>query len=115
MSWAYKAVFISILIAVLFSNAQAEQKRVDNWFSSDKYKHFAVSAFYGAGTSIVANKHFDLKEKRSLTIGFSCTMSLGAAKEVVDFHSRDGTASLKDLVWDLAGTLTGILAASFVL
>ncbi|OGC89816.1 MAG: hypothetical protein A2W25_02730 [candidate division Zixibacteria bacterium RBG_16_53_22] len=106
---------MSVLIAAFFSDARAERKKTDNWFSSDKYKHFTVSAFYSAGTSIVANKHFDIEESASHTIGFSFTLSLGAAKEIADFHSRDGTASLKDLVWDLAGTLTGILAASLVL
>jgi putative lipoprotein len=107
-----------IPLAILLSSApslRADDHKIDKWFSSDKFKHFSVSAFYTTGTSIVADKHFDLKEDRSLTVGIGFTISLGGAKEIVDLNSKDGAASVKDLIWDLAGVLAGAIAAKFIL
>jgi putative lipoprotein len=115
MNWAYRSAVISLLIAVLSANVNADPQKTDRWFSQDKYKHFAVSAFYGTGASIIAKNHFDINERRSLTIGFGFTMSLGVVKEIKDCHSKGETASFKDLAWDLAGALTGLFAASLIL
>jgi putative lipoprotein len=115
MSWACKIALIALLILAAFSAALAEEKKADRWFSSDKYRHFAVSAFYSAGISIVADKHFDVEKDRALAIGFGVTFALGGAKEIKDYHTKGETASFKDLAWDIAGALTGILAAGFIL
>jgi putative lipoprotein len=114
MTWACR--IISVVILVLSApTARAEDRKIDRWLSSDKFKHYTVSAFYSAATAIVANRHFDIREERSLFIGFGVTMSLGSAKEIKDFHSKGETASFKDLFWDLAGALTGTLAAGLLL
>jgi putative lipoprotein len=115
MSLAFRLAAIIIFVMITGPDLGAQDKKIDNWFSSDKYKHFAVSAFLSSGSSIVVEKHFEIRERTSLIIGFGVTISLGGAKEIVDKHSRQGTASLKDLIWDIAGALTGTLAAGMLL
>jgi putative lipoprotein len=115
MNWVYRVTLISTLIVALAPHSCAAPSKSDKWFSSDKFKHFTVSAFYSAGTSIIANKHFDIGKKPSLNIGLGFTISLGAVKELKDMRSPNESSSLKDLAWDFAGALTGILAASLIL
>ncbi len=110
MSLGYrKVVLIIILVASLSSVCLAGQHSNDRWFAKDKYQHFAVSAFYSAGTTLVAHRHFEMGQEKSMAIGIGITLSLGAAKEGWDYKSRKGTASIKDFIWDIAGALTGAL------
>ena len=106
---------ILFFIVIISSIAIAQEKKADKWFSSDKLEHFTVSAFYSGGTAVIANRHFDLKKSKSLIIGIGFTVSLGVAKEVIDAHKPEETSSMKDLVWDIAGALTGALVAGLAL
>ncbi|MGD8568750.1 MAG: hypothetical protein PVJ39_11715 [Gammaproteobacteria bacterium] len=45
-------------------------------------------------------------------IGFSITISIGAAKESFDKRYRNTFYSSRDMVWDTAGSLVGSLAGS---
>ncbi len=110
---AYKFIFAIILALFLASVSSAAEK--DKWFARDKYEHFAVSVFYSAGTTYVAHRHFDLGKKDAPVVGFAVTVSLGAAKEGYDHFGHKGTASIKDVIWDVAGALTGALAVGLSL
>ncbi len=87
----------------------------DRWFGEDKLKHFGLSAFFAGGSYIVANRHFDYNKSRSFTIGVGITVSLGAAKEIVDYRTPHQTSRLKYLIWFFAGALTGALLAGLAL
>ncbi len=113
MNWVFRVIAAIILILILVPISRADEK--DKWFSRDKYEHFAVSAFYSTGTTIVAHRHFDLSRKDAPVVGFAVTISLGAAKEGYDHFGHKGTASIKDFIWDIAGALTGALAVGLSL
>ena len=109
---------ITILIFALFCVSRisyAQNDKGDNWFGKDKFQHFTVSAFYSGGTAIVANKHFDMPRKDSIVLGVSIAISLGGAKEIYDHSKPNETSSLKDLIWDIGGSLAGGVIAGLVL
>ncbi|MBU8898160.1 hypothetical protein DRW03_26160 [Corallococcus sp. H22C18031201] len=84
----------------------------DDWFGSDKPRHFgACLAFTGAGYGAGALL-FDEPSARWLT-GAGAGLGAGVGKELYDL-ARGKTFSLKDLAWDTAGTATGLLASFLV-
>jgi putative lipoprotein len=109
MSLAFKAAALCLFICFAGPTSAARQAGSDRWFARDKYEHFAVSTFYSTGITIASHRHFNYGKDTSRVIGFSVTVSLGAAKELSDYKTPDGIPSLKDFVWDIAGTITGIL------
>ena len=73
----------------------------DNWFGSDKLKHFFIAAFtqtvaYSALQA--ARVHHD----QALLGAWAVTATVSVAKEVRDRRSY-GLFSYRDLVWDAAG------------
>lgn len=92
-----------------------ENGKSDNWFAKDKLKHFAISTFYSGAIAVTANRHFNLKESKSLTIGVGITISLGAGKEIYDRSKPKETSSIKDFIWDLAGAITGAVIAGSII
>ena len=73
----------------------------DNWFGSDKLKHFFLAAFtqtvaYSALQA--ARVHHD----QALVGAWAVTATVSVAKEVHDRRSY-GLFSYRDLVWDAAG------------
>ncbi len=115
MSSGFKRL-VSILIILTFASpCAAGNPNNDKWFGEDKLKHFGFSAFVSGGSYIVANRHFDFDKNKSFTIGVSITFSLGAAKEIIDYRTPGQTSSHKDLIWDIAGALTGGLLAGLAL
>jgi putative lipoprotein len=113
MSWVYRLFTIVLIILFLAPLSTAGEK--DSWFSKDKYQHFALSVCYSAGTTIIAHRHFEMNKSKASVIGFGITVSLGAVKEGIDYTSRKGTPSSKDLLWDIAGALAGALAVKLTL
>lgn len=96
----------SLLLSCLVVPAEAG---ADEWLGSDKAVHFSVSVGLGGGGYAVAAFASERRWVRALSgAGFSLT--LGAAKEIYDAVGR-GTASEKDLVWDLLGTVVGVSLA----
>lgn len=83
----------------------------DNWFSRDKYAHFLISTAASAALAKNAknNGHEDCD---AALIGFSITLSIGAAKESYDKRIKKTLYSTHDIVWDAAGSLLGSMAAS---
>ena len=115
MSSGFKALASIIIFLTLAPSCTAGDPAGDKWLGGDKFKHFGFSAFFSGGSYIVANRHFDLDKNKSFTVGVGITVSLGAAKEVIDYKTPDQTSSHKDLIWDIAGALTGALLAGLAL
>jgi uncharacterized protein YfiM (DUF2279 family) len=81
----------------------------DKWFSADKAKHFFMAAFvqsasFGGLRAAGVGRSLSLAGASVVSSGFS------VGKEIRDSRSG-GSASGKDLTWDIAG----IVAASAVL
>ena len=73
----------------------------DNWFGSDKLKHFFVAAF----TQTVAYSAFQaarVNHNEALVGAWAVTATVSVAKEMHDRRSY-GLFSYRDLVWDAAG------------
>jgi len=90
-------------------------EKIDHWFSRDKYQHFTISAFYTLGTATILNRHFEQPHGGSIGIAAGFTFSLGLGKEIADKRKQTETSSIKDLIWDAAGVLTGVALASILL
>ena len=74
----------------------------DHWFGADKLKHFFVSAF----TQTVAYSALQaahVKHRPAMTGALAVTAVVAVGKEVHDRRTT-GLFSLRDLVWDAAGT-----------
>jgi uncharacterized protein YfiM (DUF2279 family) len=73
----------------------------DNWFGSDKLKHFFIAAF----TQSVAYSAFQaarVDHDQALVGAWAVTATVSVAKELHDRRSY-GLFSYRDLVWDAAG------------
>jgi putative lipoprotein len=81
----------------------------DPWFSSDKAKHFFMSAFIQSA-SFSALRFTGASRTGALVGATAVSLSIGAGKELYD-KKFGGDPSLKDLTWDGAG----IAAASLLL
>lgn len=93
------------------ASAPSADRKEDPWFSKDKYAHFLVStALAGALANNAKNNGHD--DCNAALIGFSISISIGAAKESFDKRYRKTFYSSHDMVWDAAGSLVGSLAGS---
>ena len=115
MNWACKIIVVTLIYILTANFAVAENSRGDDWFGKDKFQHFAVSAFYAAGATVIANRHLDMSRDDSVIFGAAVTISLGGVKEIYDHSKPNETSSLKDFLWDIGGALAGGLAASLLL
>ncbi len=86
--------------------------RKDEWFSEDKFHHFAHSAAISSSIYLIANNIAKTDDNTSFYISFSISSLIGLSKEIKDSKDAGGTASSKDLVFDIAGVLFGILLVS---
>ena len=117
MNLVYKIIIIFLALIPLAAAEDSEpvKPKNDNWFARDKIEHFSYSLFCTAATTKVANRHFEIRKEKSIALGVSVSFSLGLLKEGIDFQTKKGTSSMKDIVWDLAGTLTGAFIAHLTL
>ena len=115
MSWAYRGIIIALIILFSTITLPAGQNEKDRWFAKDKYEHFTISALYSAGIAKIAHRHFEMRKDKSIFIGIGITIPLGAAKEGIDHQTHKGNASVKDFIWDIAGTAAGALIANFAI
>ena len=92
--------------------APAHADDADPWLGADKALHFAASASIAAagyaGAALVT-------ESRPARVATGGTLAIGAgvAKELWDATGH-GDPSWRDLTWDVAGTVTGLLVAGAV-
>ncbi|MEJ2568819.1 MAG: hypothetical protein P8Z50_08140 [candidate division WOR-3 bacterium] len=84
----------------------------DYWFSEDKFHHFAHSAAISSSIYLIANNITGKDDNTSFYISFSISSLIGLSKEIKDSNDEKGTASSKDLIFDIAGVLFGILLVS---
>lgn len=78
----------------------------DPWFGPDKAKHFGASATIAAAGYGVGIAVFDDRTS-ALALGGGLALTAGIGKEVYDATGA-GDPSERDLVWDVAGTATGL-------
>lgn len=84
----------------------------DDWFSEDKFHHFAHSAAISSSIYLIANNIAKTDDNTSFYISFSISSLIGLSKEIKDSKDEKGKASSKDLIFDIAGVLFGILLVS---
>jgi len=84
----------------------------DEWFSEDKFQHFAHSAAISSSLYLIANNIKETNDRNSFFISFSISSLIGLSKEIKDSKDEKGKASSKDLVYDVAGILFGIFLVS---
>lgn len=109
---SFRTALATAALGLLAVPPSAHAASGDDWFGSDKPKHFAAclavtGVGYGAGAVL-----FDSPGARALT-GVGLGLGVGVGKEVYD-RARGKVFSMKDLAWDTAGTATGLLAAFLV-
>jgi len=84
----------------------------DEWFSEDKFHHFAYSAAISSSLYLILNNITKTDDNASFYISFSISSLVGLSKEIKDSKDEKGTASSKDLIFDIAGVLFGIFLVS---
>lgn len=103
------AILLSVLLTAC-ATAPASH-REDAWFSQDKYAHFVLSGITSAVVAKAAKE--DGKDNcDAALIGFTVTLSLGAAKESYDKRRKKTLYSYHDMSWNLLGSTLGSLAGS---
>ena len=91
----------------------AEGAAGDEWLGPDKGAHFLVtlglsSAGFGVSMGLAPQR-----PELGWAAGGALGLGAGLGKELFD-AGRGGSFSHKDLVWDLAGTVTGLLVSQGV-
>lgn len=84
----------------------------DEWFSEDKFHHFVHSAAISSGIYLAVNRLGKQEKDKSIYISFSITSLSGLVKEGYDKKTGQKHFSFKDLIYDIAGTITGLLMVS---
>jgi putative lipoprotein len=99
-------------VVLLATTGSARAADPDPWFARDKALHFSACAVVSAGGYGAAALATDDVRIR-LAVGAGSGIAIGAAKEIWDLTGR-GDPSMRDLTWDLVGTLTGVAVASLI-
>jgi putative lipoprotein len=105
------AVLVALLAVTVPSVAHADPPRPDPdpWCAPDKALHFAASSFIaGGGYGVTAFATDDMAARAA--VAASIAITAGLAKEAFD-AAGFGSASPRDLVWDLVGTAFGLSIA----
>lgn len=105
-------LFLVQTLSMLSGCATQQKNDVnDAWFAKDKYTHFLLSTAISAAIANAAKNNGNENCDAAL-IGFSVTLTLGAAKETYDKRKKGTFYSYRDMVWDAAGSATGSLLGS---
>ncbi|WP_455202713.1 hypothetical protein [Kaarinaea lacus] len=116
MNWRFTTIGKTIVLILLFfvligCASQNKNNLKDDWTSSDKYKHFLLSTAISAAIANAARD--DNRDNcEAALIGFSVTLTLGAAKESYDKRRKKTMYSERDMVWNAAGSVVGSLLGS---
>ena len=107
-----KRISLSLLLCTLAGCATQDKNHLkDDWFADDKYKHFLLSTAISAAVANTA-KDESRDNCEAALIGFSVTLTLGAAKESYDKRKKKTMYSERDMVWNAAGSVVGSLLGS---
>lgn len=102
---ARRFILGATVATALFSSGSAFAQE-DPWFGPDKAKHFGASAVLAVGGYTLGAAVFEDRTS-ALAVGGGIALTAGVGKELYDAAGY-GTASGRDLVWDVAGTVTGL-------
>ncbi|MCI0504936.1 MAG: DUF2279 domain-containing protein [Gammaproteobacteria bacterium] len=112
ISSAFFTLFLVLLLAILHGcAAQQKNNAADDWFAKDKYAHFLLTTAVSAAIAKAA-KDDGRENCDAALIGFSVTLTLGAAKESYDKRKKGTLYSYPDMVWNAAGSAAGGLLGS---
>ena len=106
----FPSLIIFVVLNASCATAPANHQE-DSWFSQDKYAHFVLSGLT-SGVIAKAAREDGQSKCDSAFIGFSVTLSLGAAKESYDKRRKKTLYSYQDMTWNLMGSALGSLAGS---
>ena len=84
----------------------------DSLIGEDKVDHFLVSAYIAAFTYYILKEEVSTSHQTAAIIGASFSFSIGLGKELNDKRHGKGTASLKDILANVAGITVGLLIFS---
>jgi putative lipoprotein len=107
----FKLFLVSLLAILPGCAAQQTNHANDEWFAKDKYAHFLLTTAVSAAIAKAA-KDEGQENCDAALIGFSVTLTLGAAKESYDKRKKGTFYSYPDMVWDTAGSAVGSLLGS---
>jgi uncharacterized protein YfiM (DUF2279 family) len=100
-------VTVKWALVFTFTLGSSQDRRPDEWFAVDKWQHFVVSAVVqGVGYGFASGRN---GHAASLRIGAGTAIAVGVGKELAD-RARGRSFSVRDLVWDGAGTGAAALA-----
>jgi len=100
---------VVVLVAVLGPARGVRAADRDPWFGPDKALHFEASAAIAAG-GYGATALFSDDRRVRLAVGGGLALTAGVGKELWDL-SGHGDPSFRDLTWDVAGTVAGLVIA----
>jgi uncharacterized protein YfiM (DUF2279 family) len=83
----------------------------DSFFGEDKFKHF-VTSFIVTSLAASGARAAGLDHDSALMVGVGTGAAVGVGKELRDLGREDATASVRDIVWDLAGVGAAAAVAS---
>ncbi|PHM37652.1 YfiM family lipoprotein [Xenorhabdus innexi] len=110
MNKARKNKLINILISILLLSTTTACSNIrqanDTWTGKDKAQHFLFSAAIAAAGNAYGDQQ-DWKHRESAQFGVFLSIGLGAAKELYDSRPAGTGWSWQDLVYDVAGAITG--------
>ena len=83
----------------------------DPFFSLDKADHFMTALVMTVASSMAVKNIADADESETKIIVMSAALPLffSFAKEAYDGLSKSGTVSYKDLIYDFAGIIVGLI------
>ena len=93
---------VSLFLLVVLFAPKTSWGREDPWWAKDKVRHFALSFII---TSFLRSEN--LRRPLNQREAFILTFSLGVGKELWDCFVRKKEFSLKDLSYDLLGSICG--------
>jgi len=108
--WRAEAFALVAVAGLLAAPARAADP--DPWLGADKWQHFGVSSALAAGGYGVGAA-YGWSTGGRLMLGGGVALAAGVGKELWDLGGG-GTASWRDLTWDVAGTATGLMTAWLV-
>ena len=91
----------ALVTALLFPQAKSALPLNDPWFSPDKAKHFALTAFVESAT-FAGLESMRVNRNAAFTGAISVAAAVSLLREVHDKRVKD-QFSFRDLTWDLAG------------
>jgi len=81
----------------------------DFWFSRDKGLHLNGSIILTTGIGTSLRRYSDFPDKKIIKTAAGFTLMTGIFKEIIDGTRKNNRFSWKDLSYDVAGVLIGIV------